>query len=85
MRTLRKVFCILILVVLVTSSAALAAPAERADDGTSIGSWAVSVFNAIAAFLLPDELIGGDDTGGIPVDANASADDEYGAVIEPNG
>lgn len=59
MRTLRKVFCILILVVLVTSSAAMAAPADRADDAPSIGSWALSVFDSIASFLLPAEVGGG--------------------------
>lgn len=58
MRTLRKVFCILILAGLVTSAAAMAAPINRSDDARSIRSWALSLLDSITAVLVPEDLGG---------------------------
>jgi hypothetical protein len=91
MRTLRKVFCILILATLVISSSAMAAPAARSDGGHSIGSWALAVLDSVVAFLIPDE-IGGVEPGvhsneelQMPKDGTKLAEDEYGGAVDPHG
>jgi hypothetical protein len=84
MRTHRKVLCILFLAILVTASTAVAEPTEGPHDGRSIGSWALSVLDSIAAFLLPDEAIGGVEPGGNE-DGNEIANGDYGGAVDPNG
>jgi hypothetical protein len=89
MRTLRKAFCILILAGLVTSSAAMAAPAARSGDGHSIGSWALAVLDSIVALLLPDEILGGVDPGSSPdpesLEKGEEPPDEIVGGVDPHG
>lgn len=78
MRTLRKVLCILCLVVLLTSSAAWAAPATTSDDAPSILSWLLSVVDSLLPDWTPGEASQSLEDGEIPPN-------EVGGGVDPNG
>lgn len=85
MRTLRKVLCILLLAVLVTSSAAWAAPGDRTHEQHSVTTWVLSLINAVTSFLTPADTFDENYVGGEPSAAEAYSSDEFGGGVDPHG